>query len=67
MVHLQSPAVSTVLHGSPVVQHLVLASTCTRCGRELRPPAKRNTVYVRTTGGRIEPHCPPCAKLVANA
>lgn len=50
------------------VQHMVLSSTCTRCAAELRPPAKRNTVYLQSTkGGPWSPHCVPCAKLMVPA
>ena len=34
------------------VERLTLSSACHVCGCELRPPAKRNTVYMeRSTGG----------------
>ena len=60
------------------VEHLTLSSSCHRCAAELRPPAKRNTVYLQRPafggpwtprgspmdgrGMTTEPFCPACAK-----
>lgn len=68
------------MHAVPAldVERITLASTCHRCGVELRPPGKRNTVYLERSKagpwfprGELPPHhisagawpfCTSCAR-----